>query len=254
MTRNPASVSMLTWAGILASSTVLASPALGPLAPDPDHPPAVVASHRFDISAQPLADAVRAYGLVTGLSVLANSADLRGRTSAALHETLTAREALERMLAGTQLQGRFPRANAVVIFPRSEEASTQDPAVTVTAAGGPVPLATVDGVRANGDDYQGYVSHLQARLVRSLCASPATQPGSYRLAVQLRIDAAGAVIAVHRAAGTQGSQRDAAVERALRHLSLEPPPRGLPQPVTLLLRSDGDGVATHCPSDALGAG
>ena len=122
--------------------------------------------------ARPLADALRAYGLITGISV-------------------PAPEALQRLLSRTGLQAHFPAANAAII----------------------------------------------------LCRSALTRPGSYRLALRLRIAASGSVATLKQAGSTGRPVRDAVISRSLRAQVFEPPPPAMPQPITILLRPDGAGGA-----------
>lgn len=84
MTGSPASVSVLALAGCLVCLGLLTT--LGPVRaqPVPSLDGAPAEQRSFNIPAQPLADAIKAYGLITGLSVLTGSATLRQRTSTAL--------------------------------------------------------------------------------------------------------------------------------------------------------------------------
>nr|WP_224019386.1 TonB family protein [Burkholderia vietnamiensis] len=92
---------------------------------------------------------------------------------------------------------------------------------------------------------------LQAHLIDALCAQPAAVPGSYRLVAQVRIDNRGTVVAVNMVASSGSAARDAAVLHALRALKLDDaPPADLPQPVTILLRPEGNGVHFRCPPAA----
>lgn len=203
----------------------------------------------FDIPAQPLDAAVRTYALITGQSVLASSSALRGRASRGLRGTYTAAEALERLLGGTGLQGRMLSGDAVAIV----LAETDAPAGVPPGAGA-VPLSRVDAVQADGADHRGYVSRLQGRLVAALCGSSLTRPGRYRLALRVSVDASGSVSVLRRSGGPAGAGGDAAIGQALRELRLDPPPAGMPQPITILLRPDGAGVRTDCPAGAARGG
>lgn len=101
-------------------------------------PPALAqaAETRFDIPAQPLAGAVTDFGQQSGLQVAVDSTILAGLRSRAVSGTLTAEEALARMLEGTGVLWRFTDARTVTLErPSSAEGEpavlTLDP-VTVT--------------------------------------------------------------------------------------------------------------------------
>jgi iron complex outermembrane receptor protein len=69
----------------------------------------------FNIPAQPLASALTAFGRQAGLQVIVDPAVVEGRSSAGVSGTLTAEEALGRILAGTGISYRFTSANSVTI-------------------------------------------------------------------------------------------------------------------------------------------
>ena len=104
MTASPASLSVLALAGCLllagfaATGTAHAAPAL----------------YAFQIPAQPLADALRAYGLITGISVLAPSGAVQG--------SLPAPEALQRLLSGAGLHAQHPESMPGNIAVRNPDA------------------------------------------------------------------------------------------------------------------------------------
>lgn len=211
MTASPASLSVLAlagcllWAGFATTGMAHAAPPL----------------YAFQIPAQPLADALRAYGLITGISV-------------------PAPEALQRLLSGTGLQAHFPAANAAIIqLPAGETPATPP----LSPENGPIALDAIDAVHADGADYGAYVSGVQAQLLRVLCRSALTRPGSYRLALRLRIAASGSVATLKQAGSTGRPVRDAVISRSLRAQIFEPPPPAMPQPITILLRPDGAGGA-----------
>ncbi len=77
------------------------------------------ATYRFDLPAQPLADALRAIARQTGANVLFASKDLQGVTAPALRAQLTASEAIERVLAGTKLQAERTTPTTVIVQPVS---------------------------------------------------------------------------------------------------------------------------------------
>src|SRR5262245_11207122 len=69
----------------------------------------------FDIPAQPLASALTAFGRQAGLQVIVDPAIVDGRTGASVSGTLTAEQALGRILAGTGISYRFTSPYSVTI-------------------------------------------------------------------------------------------------------------------------------------------
>lgn len=193
----------------------------------------------FELPAEPLADAIAAYGRMTGLSVLVGTKLLEGRVSAAVSGDYSPREALQRVLAGTGLQASFTSADAAVLVPAPQ--SSPPPLPDSNSA---PPIA---GAQMGGADYRAYAAMIQTRLADVLCRSPQTRPGSYRLLVQLRIDGAGAIVASQLVESTGIPARDVAIESEIRSVTLDsPPPAGLRQPVTVLFRPQDDRVNTDC--------
>jgi TonB family protein len=198
------------------------------------------AAIHFDVPAQPLAAALQAYGHAAKLSVLIDSSLLAARTSASVAGDYSPHEALERLLEDTGLQVTFTSANAAIIV--ASPASMHPPAAEVPS--GLIAASAIDGL--DGD--ASYAAHVQSRLDEALCGSPLTRPGHYRVVVQLRIGESGSVVASKVIDSTGDTERDEAIARAARDLSLDAgPPATLQQPVTILLRPLGNGVMPDCP-------
>lgn len=198
-------------------------------------------SVHFDLPAQPLAQVLQAFGRQTELVVLAPAPLLDGRISAPLSGDYLPRDALQRVLEGTGLQADFTGPDEALIVATPET-------VQAAPAGAPeVPGAlTIDGISDDGQ--RAYAAMIQLRLTEALCARPLTRPGSYRLVAQLRIDDEGELVAATVVTSTGLPARDAAIERAIRTLQFDsPPPSGLPEPVTIMLRPVGNGVHIDCP-------
>jgi hypothetical protein len=82
-----------------------------------------------------------------------------------------------------------------------------------------------------------------------------TRPGTYRLALQIWIGPSGRVQEIKLLSAPDdagGKEND--VRAALDRLTLEPPPKLLPQPITLLLEQAAPGRPSPCSSAALSAG
>lgn len=90
--------------------------------------------YRFDITAQPLVDALAHFGRLTGLRVELADAGAAPRNSTAVSGYLTAPAALRALLAGTGFEARFVDAETVVISAASSDAATQALAPVVVTA------------------------------------------------------------------------------------------------------------------------
>jgi len=106
-------------------------------------------THRFDIAPQPLTAALVQFSNVTGLQFFFGAAVARDLQSSGVAGTLTAAEALRRLLAGTGLSYRFTNPTTV----------TLQAAPATSSAGGTTTLdpVTVDDTRGVGGG-QGYVA------------------------------------------------------------------------------------------------
>lgn len=208
------------------------------------------AAIRFDIPAQSLGTALKAYTRQSGVGVLIDSAYTQ-RHGAFLQGSFTARQGLLRLLQGTGLVMKPVSAKAVAIVAGDPDAA--QPASISAPAEGRIALASIDGMDAGNRDWREFVAHLQTVVVRTLCRSILTRPGAYRLAVQVRIDATGKVQHARLLGSTGVAQRDRAIVDALRLSLGQVPPADMPQPVTLLLRPEGNGVSAHCHRAEQGA-
>lgn len=179
----------------------------------------------FDIPPQPLLEALRTYSEVTGQAVLVDDTLAQGRRSPGVHGDYDKTEALRKLLAGTGLVAVFSSDQAFTL-----KLAEPDTAVDRTAREKPESL----GVEENQAVIEHYAGNIQKPIEAALCQSDETRPGTYRLALQIWIAASGRVDKT-RLLTPVDSGRDYAVRRALNGLALQPPPAGMPQPITLLL-------------------
>ena len=111
-------------------------------------------SYPFDMPSQDLGDALRSVAARAGWELYAQTDDVNGKAAPALRGSLTAREAIERLLQGTNLEARFDKG-AVIIRGRSEApiADTHSPEADIVVTGslirGVPPAATVTTVTAD---------------------------------------------------------------------------------------------------------
>lgn len=188
---------------------------------------------RFDIDAQPLAAALRAYSEASGIAVLFDDALVADRRSPGVNGMVQAHDALRILLAGTGLTGHFSSMNAFTV-------TANDPVENDRPANGPIddePL--VDALDA------GSAASVQHAIERALCANATTRPGSYRLAMQLWIDADGSIDRVEALGGSDDPERDGRVVNTLHGVRV-PSRIHRFSPVTVLLTRSADGRPTHC--------
>jgi len=171
---------------------------------------------RFDIPAQPLDEALAAFGASTGIQVFYETELAAGRRSNAVNGTFDTGTALERLLKGSGLVARVIAAGTI---------SLTQPRETVAGAA----LAQAKHAAVS------YYGVMQAGIMRALCAGAETRPGHYHIAMQYRVGPSGRTTQV-RVIGSSGDKaRDKAVSAALQGVVFVPPPQGMPQPVTITI-------------------
>jgi hypothetical protein len=191
--------------------------------------PQAVSLQTFDIPAQPLAAALEQYGNLTGRDAIYKSSLMMGRRSMALRGPYAPDEALVLLLQGTGLSVAYASSKSFVLLPA---------AVPVTAA---LPYAASQ-----------YYGRVQVGLRQALCAASAARPGNYRVAVRLWFDAAGNVVRHERWNSTGAAWRDEMIDQALQRVRIGmPPPVGLVQPVSIVIRPQGPGVTMGCEEAAI---
>lgn len=182
---------------------------------------------RFDIDAQALATALRAFSEATGIAVLFDDGLVADKRSQGLHGMAAPRDALRILLVGTELGAHFSSMNAFTVT-----ASSQAP--------------EDDGLALRHDTApaRDMLDERSARAVQvavegALCANEDTRPGGFRLAMQLWIGNDGGVTDVAALAASDDPRRDDRVLATLRSLRL-PADVHRSSPVTVLLTPSVD--------------
>jgi len=173
----------------------------------------------FDMPAQPLANALVDFADRTGMTALIDGELAGGLQSAPVKGRLAPQDALRILLAGTGLSIRYSDTHAFTV-------GLAKPAWTNVA----VPIYA-----GRGDDAGAYFLKVQDIVERTLCSDGQTRPGTYRAAFQIWVADSGIVQAVHFLGTTGNEARDAAIASLLTDNNVAPPPRDLPQPLTILL-------------------
>jgi len=191
----------------------------------------------FHIPAQPLANALQAYGAQTGVQVLYESHSAAGQRSVAVEGSFTPEDALNLLLTGTDLSVRYTKPDAITLARPAQE-------LDVPPAS---PLAKVDlslgtlRVRAGGEDedagpLRDYSESVQADIQKALQKNAKTRAGSYRAVIDLWIDPSRTVARTQLFQSTGDIERDAAVGAALRGVIISrAAPANMPQPVRVAI-------------------
>lgn len=179
----------------------------------------------FDIPSQSLLTALQAYSEVTGQAVLVDNALAEGRHSPGVHGNFGKTDALQKLLAGTGLVASYSSDQAFTL-------KLAEPGATAGRTVRERPESV--GVEGSEAVIEHYAGKIQRPIEAALCQLDDTRPGTYRLAMQIWIASSGRVERTRLLTPISG-QRDYEVRRALSKLVLDPPPYGMPQPITLLL-------------------
>jgi hypothetical protein len=197
---------------------------------------ATAAPMTFHIPAQPLVSALQAYGQQTGVQILYESRSATGQQSGALEGSFTPEEALKLLLAGTELEARYIRPNAITLaLPPS---ALQD-ATLNSVAKADLSLGTLR-VRASGEDdgssLRDYNESVQADVQKALQKNAKTRTGTYRLVLDLWVDPSRTIERTRLYQSTGDPDRDVAVSAALRGVTLsKSAPANTPQPVRVAI-------------------
>jgi hypothetical protein len=173
----------------------------------------------FDIPSLSLDSALAVFGAKSGYQVLYETALTVGRRSHEVKGAYTADTALRQLLSGTGLSFDY----------------IEDHAFTLSEA----PLRPNRSVM----DFREYLGIVQSGLMAVLCQRAETEPGAYNVAMQFSIGRTGNIENPHLLNSTGAETRDNAVMAALSRLTVgRTPPADMPQPVTMVLKSDERGA------------
>jgi hypothetical protein len=148
----------------------------------------------FHIPAQPLANALQAYGQRTGVQVLYESNSAVGRMSGAVEGNFTPDAALNLLLTGTDLRVRYLRPDAITLAPLSAPSADGDRPPSAPFATADLSLGTLR-VRGSSDSdsaarLHDYSESVQADIQGALRKNAKTRAGNYRAVLDIWIDPA----------------------------------------------------------------
>jgi hypothetical protein len=191
---------------------------------------APVGAVELNIPAQPLADALIAFGAATGLQVFYDGALAVGRRSAPAKGVFTPMQGLQTLLRGT---GYAPHAT-----------DDSDTITIVMAPSQPAPSASV-----LLHDYESYLAVLQSRVSDALCRSDESRPSGEQIIVSFWLESSGVVSRAQILGSGGNAARHNDIAASLQGLRIgEPPPADLPQPITMVIFPPASGEPTGCRS------
>ena len=182
----------------------------------------------FNIPEAPLDIALGSFGRVTKEQLLLDASITDGRRSSRVIGRFTPEAALRQMLTGTGLAVRPVDGQGYAIIAPARTGS--DNAVRGTDS---------------AHRFDAYSAVIQTALGRALCGQLGTAPGGYRTMARLWIGAGGTVDRAELLTSSGDAGRDALLTERFRGLAIGVPPAGLPQPITLLVTSEG-AAADYC--------
>ena len=210
----------------IGMSLALAGPAA---APRPESSQARGADLAFDLPAQPLAEALEAFGALTGWSGFYQADKVAGRRAPALAGRYPPEAALRLLLEGSDLAVHFTAPGAFVLEPGGEAA--QAPGIAAAAPRDPV--------------YDGL---LQSRLREVFCRDARTMPDGWRVALSFQVDAEGRIARPMLLDSTGDVARDGAILQALREVRVgrAPPAGQSAEPFVMLIVPRALAAARDC--------
>jgi hypothetical protein len=188
---------------------------------------------RIDIPAQSLSNALYAFSGATGIEVLVDARLVAGAHSAGVKGIMVPHDALELILAGSNLVAKEFGPGTVTLK-----------TVTFASPGRPA------SVPASG--VSPYFVDIQRAILRVLCGDARTLPGHYRLALKLWVGKSGTVLRLKRLDTTGDQNLDATLDMTMQGMEIgRPPPADLPQPITLVISRRQMPEAADCPPGGL---
>lgn len=191
----------------------------------------------FNISAQPLSAALEDFSAASGKQVLYVSEIAAGKHAQPVSGIYGPEEALERLVAGTGLDVRRTAAEDFVLIEPGREVTGFSKAQGDARLAEPVLSLPELQVRREGvapSALRLYGGIVQIDVRKALERHDKTKSGNYRVGARLWIAPSGAVGRAEIFEDTGNTERDAAIEEVLARLTIsQPPPDGLPQPVSI---------------------
>ncbi|MCA6108464.1 STN domain-containing protein [Bradyrhizobium cenepequi] len=172
---------------------------------------------QFDIPAQPLAEALVAYGAATGLEVFYDGSLALGQRSTGIKGAFAPIDALEALLRGTGYgpkTSQYGDAISIIKTPRAL-------AVSQTAALG---------------RFEPYLAIIQARVTEALCKADDAKPDDGEIMISFWLDPSGRVLRAQLWSPGLSANRQRVLLPGLQGLEVgHAVPAGLPQPLAMVI-------------------
>ncbi|MGH8601389.1 MAG: secretin and TonB N-terminal domain-containing protein [Gammaproteobacteria bacterium] len=147
----------------------------------------------FNLPAQPLASALKDLSQQADLQMFYTAEAVQGKTAPALSGTYTARQAMEKLLAGTGVEYTFTAENAVALKLAENEEPTQEesdrpvtlPEMTVTGRAGSLTASSIEEAREELARIPGGTTLIEAERAREGAVYDVTDALSYAPGIYL---------------------------------------------------------------------
>ena len=192
----------------------------------------------FDIPAQPLGSALKAYSTVSRLELFYESSMVDNRRSPPLHGLLTRETALQLLLDGTGLSVASLAPGTVTLLPPPTGAANGDGhAVT----------------RSRAAEFMPYFALVQEGIRSAFCHSLAVETNDTELFIRLWIAPSGAIARAEYFPSPGSEPQSRAYAAAIGSIVIaEPPPQRMPQPITVMVLPRASHAAAGCEADGHG--
>ncbi len=184
----------------------------------------------FNLPVEPLDLALEAFGRISTEQLLLDASITDGLRSNPVVGRFTPEAALRQMVSGSGLAVRAVEGQGFAIVP---------------AATGSISASLREAAPSSVQRFESYSATIQSALGRVLCRRADTAPGAYRTMARLWIGSGGMVDRAELLTSSGNADRDALLKVRFSGLSVGAPPAGLPQPITLLVTSEG-ASADYC--------
>lgn len=192
----------------------------------------------FYIPAQPLASALEAYGEATGIEVFYDAALAAAHWSRGANGSFSPARGLDVLLRGTGYAQRATGPGTISIVPAPQQTIQQ----------------TVASKRAF-ERYGPFFAALQAHLSRVLCRDDHAKAGSGEIIFKFWLATSGVITRADIVASGGDPERDRMIAKRVEGLDVgEPPPEGLPEPVTMTVFPPAEGETVGCSTSHDGGG
>lgn len=226
---------MRRWRSAIALLTLLPGPTTVRAAPPADAARPAQKVYLFNIPAQPLPQALLAYGGVVGNQIIYDSRLAQNLTSSPVVGLFTADVALRLLLDGTGLS-ILPTGSQDVYLEKPGDPAVAADGSTGDGSAGVLVLDTlyvdVPPGAEQQPDFTAYGALVGGEIRRALHRNPATTYRLYDVRIELWVDEWGRVNRPTLVKSSGDARLDLAILRAIENVTLaEPPPKGMPQPV-----------------------